>query len=83
MITTTPDLPVLAVIDEVPTYFPATRLTPAAIRNHVFHADDRTNSRGEALPGNGLGKTGAIIRRGRRVYIDVRKYGTWLAGGQA
>ena len=79
--TETVDLPVLAVIEELPWYFPKARLTPAAIRNQVFRADDRFNSRGDLLPGNGLGRTGAIIRRGRRVDIDVRRYGAWLAGG--
>lgn len=83
MNTTDLGLPILAVIEEVPAYFPAARLTPAAVRNHVFRAEDRKNSRGEMLPGNGLGKTGAIVRRGRRIYVDVQRYAKWLAGGLA
>lgn len=55
--------------------------TPAAIRAKIFRADDRTNSRGDLLPGNGLGATGAIVRVGRKVLLDPVKYGTWLAGG--
>lgn len=54
--------------------------TPGAIRMDIFKADDRLNSRGEKIEGNGLAKYGAIIRRGRKVLIDVHRYGNWLAG---
>lgn len=54
--------------------------TPGAVRMDVFKAADRLNSRGERIPGNGLAQHGAIVRRGRRVLIDVRRYGDWLAG---
>jgi hypothetical protein len=73
-------LPALATVEKAAAAFPDLDLTPAAIRGHVFKADDRMNSRGEVIKGNGLGKTGAIIRRGRRVYLDLPKYGAWLAG---
>ena len=29
---------------------------------------------------DGLASTGAIIRRGRRVLVDLDRYGSWLAG---
>jgi hypothetical protein len=54
--------------------------TSGAIRMDVFKADDRLNSRGETLKGNGLAEHGAIVRRGRKVLIDVHRYGNWLAG---
>jgi hypothetical protein len=46
----------------------------------VFKAEDRLNSRGEKIKGNGLAQYGAIVRRGRKVLIDVHRYGAWLAG---
>ena len=43
-------------------------------------AQDRLNSRGDRIAGNGLAAHGAIVRRGRKVLIDVHRYGNWLAG---
>ena len=57
--------------------------TPLAIRANIFKAEDRLNSRGEKIHGNGLAAAGAVIRRGRRVLIDLDRYGAWLAGGTA
>jgi hypothetical protein len=54
--------------------------TPSAIRADIFKAEDRLNSRGERIAGNGLAAHGAIVRRGRKVLIDVHRYGNWLAG---
>ena len=54
--------------------------TPSAIRADIFKAEDRLNSRGERIAGNGLAAHGAVIRRGRKVLLDVRRYGSWLAG---
>ena len=54
--------------------------TAGAIRMDIFKADDRLNSRGEKIEGNGLAAYGAIVRRGRKVLIDVHRYGNWLAG---
>jgi hypothetical protein len=54
--------------------------TPGAIRMNVFKAEDRKNSRGETIKGNGLAEHGAIVRCGRKVLIDVNRYGNWLAG---
>lgn len=71
----------LATVKTLPSCFPLLGLTTAAIHGHIFKAEDRFNSRGEKIAGNGLAATGAIIRRGRKVLIDVEKYGTWLAGG--
>jgi hypothetical protein len=54
--------------------------TPSAIRADIFKAEDRLNSRGERIAGNGLAAHGAIVRRGRKVLIEVNRYGEWLAG---
>lgn len=74
-------LPKLATVKNLPSCFPLLNLTPAAIHGHIFKAQDRLDSQGRKIPGNGLAATGAIIRRGRKVLIDVDRYGAWLAGG--
>lgn len=72
--------PWLATVDIAATVYSDAGKTPSAIRADVFKAEDRLNSRGERIPGNGLAAHGAVIRRGRKVLIDVRAYGNWLAG---
>lgn len=74
-------LPKLATVANTAKAFATAGLTPSAIRAQIFKADDRLNSRGEKISGNGLAKAGAIIRRGRKVLIDLDRYGAWLAGG--
>jgi hypothetical protein len=54
--------------------------TQPAIRADIFKAEDRLNSRGDRIAGNGLAAYGAVIRRGRKVLIDINAYGRWLAG---
>ncbi len=56
--------------------------TQAVLRNHILHAADRVNSRGEKIPGNGLFESGALVRLGRRVYIDEGRFFTWLTQQQ-
>ena len=74
-------IPTLSTIQNLPSFFPAVGLTTLAIQAQVFKAEDRLNSRGDIIAGNGLAKTGAIIRRGHKVLIDVDKYAAWLSGG--
>ena len=74
---------ILSNVKNLPSQFPLLGLTQAAIHGHIFKAFDRKDKKGRKIPGNGLGETGAIIRRGRKVLIDVEKYGAWLAGGNA
>ena len=76
----TATIPTLSTVKNLSGFFPAVGLTTAAINGHIFKAEDRINSRGKKIPGNGLAATGAIIRKGRKVLIDVEKYGRWLAG---
>lgn len=77
----TPAIPNLATIPNLAKIFANANVTSAGIRQQIFKAADRINSRGERIPGNGLAQTGAIIRHGRKILIDVDKYGRWLAGG--
>lgn len=78
---TTSTLPKLATVKTLPSCFPLVGLTPAAIHGHIFKSQDRFDSKGRKIAGNGLASTGAIIRRGRKVLIDVDRYGAWLSGG--
>ena len=70
----------LRTVDVAATVFADAGKTPSAIRADIFKAEDRLNSRGERIAGNGLAAHGAVIRRGRKVLIDVHRYGNWLAG---
>lgn len=56
--------------------------TQPAVRNLILHADERVNSRGEVIAGNGLGEAGAIVRVGRRVLIDPQSFFRWIAAQQ-
>ena len=76
------DLRRLSTVKNLPSCFPLLDLTPAAIQGHIFKAQDRYDSKGRKIPGNGLADTGAIIRRGRKVLIDVVLYSEWLARGE-
>lgn len=79
----TQGLPRLATIENTAKAFAPAGLTPAAVRAQVFKAADRYNSRGQPIKGNGLAASGALIRRGRRVLIDLDRYGAWLSGRAA
>jgi hypothetical protein len=56
--------------------------TEPSMRNLILNADDRLNSRGERIPGNGLAEAGAIVRVGRRVLIDEQAFFRWIAEQQ-
>jgi len=70
----------LATVEKTAEVYADAGETPSAIRANIFKSEDRKNSRGEKIAGNGLAAAGAIIRRGRKVLIDVDRYGAWLAG---
>ena len=75
-----PAPPWVVTVDVLASIFADAGKTPSAIRADIFKADDRLNSRGEQIVGNGLAAHGAVIRRGRKVLLDVHRYGNWLAG---
>jgi hypothetical protein len=72
--------PWLVTVEILSTIFSDAGKSTSAIRADIFKAEDRLNSRGERIAGNGLAAHGAIVRRGRKVLIDVHRYGNWLAG---
>ena len=78
--TTIAPTPWLATVDVTATVFADAGKTPSAIRADIFKAEDRLNSRGDRIAGNGLAAHRAVIRRGRKVLLDVHRYGNWLAG---
>ena len=78
--TITNTLPNISTVKNLPKQFPNAGLTVPAIQGHIFKSQDRFDSKGRKIAGNGLAATGAIIRRGRKVLIDVPKYGAWLSG---
>ncbi|PLX76124.1 MAG: hypothetical protein C0607_06055 [Azoarcus sp.] len=63
-------------VRQVAQAYPA--FTEAALRDLIFKAADRFNSRGDRIPGNGLAEAGAIIRIGRKVLIDFDAFESWL-----
>lgn len=78
---TTQELPRLATVKKTAEIYADAGETEAAIRARIFNATDRLNSRGEKINGNGLAATGAIVRLGRKILIDLDLYGAYLAGG--
>lgn len=76
------NLPRIATVKKLCDIYHEAELTPSKARAQIFDAEDRVDSLGRVIPGNGLAQAGAIIRRAgsRSVFIDVLKYGEWLAG---
>lgn len=54
-------------------------LTHSSLRHMLFNAKPRKNSKGEALPSNGLEESGAIMRFGKSILIDLDKFDAWVA----
>lgn len=53
-------------------------LTAGALRHHIFQSDDRLASDGNVIKGNGLKQSGAIIRLGRKILIDITAFDLWV-----
>lgn len=66
----------LATVAQVSEAYPV--FSQAALRDLIFKAADRFNSRGERIPGNGLAEARAIVRVGRKVLIDLDQFEAWL-----
>ena len=56
--------------------------SPAAMRALILNSEDRLNSRGEKIVGNGLSQFGAIARCGRKVLISPSRFFAWIAADQ-
>ena len=52
--------------------------TPAAFRDIRFKANDRKNSRGETIKGNGTGPAGVWVQIGAKVLIDLDAFDRWI-----
>lgn len=66
----------VATVAQAAAAYPA--FSQAALRDLIFKADDRFNSRGDRIKGNGLADAGAIIRIGRKVLLDLDAFDAWL-----
>lgn len=66
----------IATVAQVAGAYPV--FSQAALRDLIFKAEDRFNSRGDRIPGNGLAEAGAIIRIGRKVLIDLDAFEAWI-----
>lgn len=64
----------LGTIAQTARAYPA--FSQAALRDLVFKAEDRKNSRGERIKGNGLAP--AVLRIGRKVLIDFDAFESWI-----
>jgi len=53
-------------------------LTVSALRHMLFQAATRKDSRGRAMPGNGLEELGVVLRIGRKILIDLDRFDAWL-----
>jgi hypothetical protein len=73
------EIPRLSTVKNLPSQFPLANLTVAAVQSQIFKAQDRIDSKGRKIPGNGLYESGAIIRRGRKILIQIDKYAAWLS----
>ena len=60
--------------------FPA--FTQPALRSYILNAEDRVNSLGERIAGNGLQEAGAIVRVGRKVLLSEGKFFRWISEQQ-
>jgi hypothetical protein len=68
----------LLTVPQFASRFPA--WTQAGLRALILNSDDRVNSRGERLAGNGLAP--AILRVGRKVLIDEHAFFAWIVEQQ-
>lgn len=66
----------VATVAQVASLYPV--FSQAALRDLIFKAGDRFNSRGDRIAGNGLAEAGAIIRIGRKVLFDLDAFEAWL-----
>lgn len=52
--------------------------SPAALRDLKFKANDRKNSRGETIRGNGTGPAGVWVQIGAKVLVDISAFDRWI-----
>jgi len=52
------------------------------LRHLIFHREERKNSKGEVIPGNGMTEAKVIVRVGRKILIDETRFFEWLDAWQ-
>ncbi len=52
--------------------------TPASNRHLIFNSEPRIASNGDTIPGNGLKESGAILRIGKKILIDLDSFDQWI-----
>ena len=50
----------------------------SSIRHLIFQAKQRVDSKGRAIPTNGLEEAGAIVRIGSKVLLDLNRFDSWV-----
>lgn len=66
----------LATVNNLPKVIGYDWLSVPALRHLIFNSQERLNSKGEVIPGNGLDQS--IMRIGRKVLIDLDAFDAWL-----
>ncbi|NQV59372.1 MAG: hypothetical protein HQ502_06875 [Alphaproteobacteria bacterium] len=66
----------IASVNNLPEVIGYEWLSVPALRHLIFNSQERLNSKGDVIPGNGLNK--AIVRIGRKVLIDIDAFDAWL-----
>lgn len=70
----------LATIQQAANQYP---FSAAALRDLKFRAQDRKNSRGETIKGNGTGPAGVWLQIGRKVLVDLDCFESWIDSHRA
>lgn len=68
----------LYLLKEVPQIEEFSFFTERSLRHLIERSEGRVSSSGEIIPGNGLKASGAIVRIGRRIFIDINKLREYL-----
>ena len=72
---TAPERPRFVTFKEGPKYLP---YSEPALRDLKFKSNDRENSRGETIKGNGTGPAGVWVQIGAKVLIDLSAADRWI-----
>ena len=51
-------------------------LKPAAVRDLIYHAEERYTAKGEVIPANGFAR--CCVRLGHRIYIDLDRLAAYI-----
>ena len=74
-------LATVAQMAELPAYRNA--FSASSLRHLIFDSEDRKDSKGGIIRGNGLAEAGVIIRIGRKILIDLNRFDGWIDAHRA